>query len=72
MNKLFNNFKKFTKTSLGKLLLTIVFLVLTYVFASLSINNGSLLFYLITLVLFVYLLKFAFSLIRDLIHAITK
>jgi len=68
LNKIIN----WQKTKLGKLVMALICLGLGYLFASISINNGNLGDYLITLIFLVFFLKFCFRLIGDFIHGLIK
>ena len=64
--------KKLKTTKSGKLVILLVFLGLSYLFFSLSINKGNLLYYIVTLIFIIYFLKYLFSLIKDLTYGLVK
>ena len=64
--------KKLKTTKSGKLVIMLACFGLSYLFFSLSINQGNLLYYIITLIFIIYFLKSLFSLIKDLIHGLAN
>jgi hypothetical protein len=64
MNKLHN----FHQTRLGLLVFAVVELAITYGFASLAINDGNLVIYLLTLIFLVGFLQNFFKLIGTFFH----
>lgn len=57
-------------SKLKELILVIVFFGLSYLFFSLSIDKGNLWYYLLTLIFFVYFLKFGLKLLGNIFHGL--
>lgn len=64
--------KRINGTKSGKLVISLACLGLAYLFVSLSINYGNLLYYLAALISMIYFLKYLFSLIKGMIHGFDK
>jgi len=64
-----NKLDKWHKTKLGLLIFAVVELAIAYGFASLSIDRGNLLWYLLTLTFFVGFLQSLVKLIGSFSHA---
>lgn len=63
-----NYYDKLQKAKIGKLLGALMSLGLSYLFFNLSFNQGSFWYYLLTLIFFVYFLKFSFRFFGDIYH----
>jgi hypothetical protein len=64
--------KKRQQFKLGKLISALFCLVLSYTFFNLSIDRGSIWYYLLTLIFLIYFLKFSFRLLGDIYHGLTR